>query len=168
MAIIPEGLILFEILLFCQGMGLVAITVVEFMWERSVNVSNNYRMSNIIDLEPLEEGAYPAWRTGLELRQGSGNPPWGSWLTFREGTPPLLHGRRETERAVRWITRPRWPGEELVTAAYWSILRAMDLPGRPADPMLVPWEVQALYECIVSHVVQLIRPLSCCSSRLNY
>jgi len=103
------------------------------------------QMSNIMDLDPIEDGAYPPWRVGLEFRQGSGNPPWGTWLPFREGILPSLHGIRETVRAVRWITRPRWPGESLESAAYWSLVRLLSLPGRDEDPMLLPWEVQALH-----------------------
>ena len=30
---------------------------------------------NICNVEEIQDGAYPIWRAGLELRQGSGNPP---------------------------------------------------------------------------------------------
>ena len=105
---------------------------------------------NIIDVEEIQDGAYPIWRAGFEFRQGSGNPPWGPWLLHREGTSPSLHGYRETARAARWLTSPRWPGETLAEASYWMLMRILDLPGRHHDPFLLPWEVLALQDLLMN------------------
>ena len=104
---------------------------------------------NVIDVEEIQDGAYPIWRAGYEFRQGSGNPPWGPWLLLREGSSPSLHGYRETARAARWLTSPRWPGETLAEASYWMLMRILDLPGRHHDPFLLPWEVLALQDFLM-------------------
>ncbi len=101
---------------------------------------------NINNLEWIQMGGYPFWRAGFEARQGGGNPSWGQWEAYVPGTPHLLHGQGETERAARWLLPPLLPGEEESQAAFWTLRRWLDLPWRREDPALLPWEVVCLLQ----------------------
>ena len=81
----------------------------------------------IVWIKDNEDGSCPPWRAGISVLRGVGGPPWGMWFTLRGGTLTSLHGLRGTAGAVRWVTRPRWPGGTLTA---WGVLMAVEDAGR--------------------------------------